>query len=168
MNNFLIELQKEADKFYKILESAKSYAPNNTIIIFDLDNTLFFSSLLPSEQRHSCLRPAVDPIVNLYYKLINLNYNIVLLSGKHSNQYNLIKENLDIMNITKYTFLILRSPSENDLSHGYYKARWRQALAREYFILASIANNDDDFVDGNTGLKFEIPNPPNYVRKSMR
>ncbi len=167
-DKYFSELNGDVFHFYQSLIQLKSYFPEKSVFIFDLDNTLTASFLLPIGTLHSRMKPAITPMVWLYNQIRALPMDIIILTGKHDYDRAYVIENLNSIGITGYRELILREPTEYNLEHWKYKANRRRELAKTYNIIGSTANNESDFQGFNTGLKFLIPNSSVYIQKNLR
>lgn len=168
MQDYFSELDRDVIHFYQALVQVKPYYPENSVFLFDLDNTLTASFLLPIGSPHSDMKPPITSMVWLYNQIKALPMEIIILSGKHDYDRTYVLENLNLIGVTGYKDLILREPAEYNLEHWKYKSIRRRQLSKIYNILGSASNDVSDFQGFNTGLRFLIPNSPTYIPKNLR
>lgn len=163
MDEFIEETNDVLQQATKTLRSLLPHLPSNSVVIFNVDNTLLERFALPPSERKGMNRPfraPFPPVVHFYHQVQQMGIPIIILTARHEYRREETIENLAIAGIQGYDDLILRQEDENNLSHAEYKAKHRHLIATTRTIIGSVSNNWDDFEGGDTGIIIKIPNWP--------
>lgn len=151
---YLSQLWLVVEQYQHVLVAMAPYKPNNSLVIFNIDDTLLFS------QNIGTIKSGLGPVIWLYHEAQRLGYGIILLTDRHTLNLEPLIQNLQAVGVTGYLQIIAHPPQQPELSRAQYKANQRALLSTNYNILASVSQNPADFgVNGssNSGLIFKLP-----------
>jgi len=146
---------------------------NNSLVIFDLDETVLWNMELVFESDFGFIPKLWDPWVmaanatciaqtcQLYHWLITHDFKVAFITGRHEYQRNATELNLQRVGLTTSTILILRQPSEDGYSAVQYKSQRRAQLAEQGWSIIGCAG--DQLSDCQGGFAGYIMKVPNYA-----
>jgi len=143
----------------------------NSAVVFDVDDTLLssyeytssigfgFSYPTWKEWIHDERLTAVPQVKKIYDWLVQKNVNIILLTGRRSDECESTYKNLMSEGFTTFDTLICRPAHESKIDAADYKPAQRKALtAKGYEIIACFGDQWSDLNGEYTGLKVKLPN----------
>ncbi|XP_074591890.1 acid phosphatase 1-like [Curcuma longa] len=109
--------------------------------------------------------PALPASLKLYGKLLELGFQIVLLTGRDENQRNVTVENLLSVGYSSWEQLILRQSDDHKKKAVVYKSERRAALEAEGFrIHGNSGDQWSDLLGWSTSTRsFKLPDPMYYI-----
>lgn len=162
------EIQKKANKAWKIFK--KIPVENNATIVVDCDDTLVssfeanakwgFGNLLAIDKdwAQNGNFPAIEPIKELYNKLIDKGFKIIILSNRPLDCLEATKKNLAQQGYTGYEKLIIRSTNSIANSQAFKNKTRKELVDQGYNIVGCIGDQETDLAGENTGVKIKLPN----------
>ena len=145
-------------------------------VVFDVDETLLsnygfykgtnftFNQDGWNAFNQACKSPAIAPVRRLYNRLRDSGFRVVIMTGRAEATRPWTQKCLEQHGITDWDKLILRGPSEVDLSADDYKSGERAALERAgYRIVASIGDQVSDMSSGSLMAGFLLPNAMYFI-----
>ena len=107
-----------------------------------------------------CTPPAIHQTVALLHYAQSRGVTIALMSGRTTAERTATIRCLDLIDVTGYRYLILRTPSEAHIPALDYKSNRRRLLERAgWRIMLSIGDQPSDLLGGYTDSGFLLPNP---------
>lgn len=166
---------------------AKLYAKNVALIgdgkdawIFDIDDTALshvsyyarnhfgampFNRTNWIEWETLAVAPALEPMLSLYYQLIDAQWSVFFLTGRDEKRRNVTEENLLRSGYSGWAELILRQEADRGLPAKVYKSAKRLELQeRGYQIWGNMGDQWSDLNGYASGERiFKVPNPMYYI-----
>lgn len=103
--------------------------------------------------------PAVPHVLSLYKHFQKLGYTIIFITERQPDEFDATERNLKDVGFTGYERLIIRSEEQCTIPYITYKGCIRATLAAQgYKIIASVSDQEQDFIGGNVGFAIKIPN----------
>ncbi len=146
-------------------------AGKKDIVVFDIDETALsnyafnkeydfgYAAGLWSEWINKAEAPAVEQVKRLYDYLISRGFGIVFLTGRKDYEYKATYKNLINAGYTKFDTLIVRNPSEYEMTALDYKSKNRTGLANRGFNIAGDVGDQYSDLEGPFhGVQVKIPN----------
>jgi len=146
-------------------------------VVFDVDDTVLstYSEMIaqdfgyiPKLNNKSVTAAAYPPIAEtqmLYNQLLNLGYKIIFLTGRRDYNLAPTKLNLQRANFPAYEMLIVRSPSQYNLTALDFKSGMRaQLVAQGYSIIGTIGDQWSDIDGNNSGYRMKVVNPCYFIQ----
>ena len=112
----------------------------------------------------ACTAPPIRQTVALLHYAQRRGVALALITGRKTPERAVTAACLERIGITGYRYLILRTPSEVDLTAAVYKAQRRQILERAGWDIAlSIGDQVSDMTGGYADHGFLLPNPLYFI-----
>ena len=118
---------------------------NNSVIIFDIDNTLI-------DKQGKC----IIPISILYYYSKMIGYIPILLTSRKECLREYTKSQLNKCGIHDYYYLLMRDNKEEDIKKFKLQSR-KEINDVGYKIIMTIGDNNWDIYGGYNGISVKIP-----------
>ncbi len=141
------------------------------VVIFDVDFTIldyfeYMKSIqfgyIPKLFHEWVLRadaPPMPHVKRLYDHCRALGYSIIFITERQPDEYEPTQKNLERVGCGIYDRLIIRSEALCQIPYITYKGCMRKGLEDEgYEVIASVSDQDQDFIGENVGLPVKIPN----------
>lgn len=163
---------KVATRYLRAIEVDRA----RDVVVFDVDDTALSSWHHMRETQFARLplaapdwflaasAPALGPVLGLYETVRDLGFRIVFVSERPAEAFESTKEALVRAGFHSFQHLVLRGARDEErgrlrLRHGEFKFEAREALVQRGFrIVASVGDQDSDFVGGHAGFAVKIPN----------
>jgi hypothetical protein len=144
-NNWILQLNKIAISNIDILRT--SVYSDNSIIIFDIDNTL-----LDSEGNR------ISAIVTLYDYIKLLEIPIAIITSRIGTKENIEKtqKQLYTNKILGYKYIYFLKPLDYDVYNFKNKAR-KDIMKKGYKIIMTIGDSDWDLYHGDNSIAVKVP-----------
>lgn len=149
---------------------------NNSLVVFDLDETVLWNMQLIFDSDYGFISKLWDPWVlssnatcieqtcQLYHWLIERDYNVAFITGRHEYQRNATALNLERIGLTSSDILILRQPDEDGMSAVEYKSGHRKKLTKQgWNIVGCIGDQLSDCQGGFAGFIMKVPNYAYFI-----
>jgi len=150
---------------------------NRSTVVFDIDDTVLSNmpeilsvdfGYIPNlwdAWVNSSAAPAIAQTVQLFNYLKQSGYYTILLTGRKDTSLVPTTNNLNNLNITGYNELILRLPSEYNLSATQYKSQRRRMLQMSgaFNIVGCIGDQISDCAGGFAGYIMKVPNYAYFI-----
>jgi len=160
-----------------VINNAQLYASaltpaNNSVWIFDVDETSLsgFSEMKSigfgyvSKLNHEWIlessAPAIPQTLALYNFVIKAGFRVIFLTGRHADEHDATAENLQKQGYNGFDKLVVRDPSEYNITAAVYKSARRTSFVLEenYNIVGCVGDQWSDLHGPYTGFKVKIPN----------
>ncbi len=149
----------------------------NDAVVFDIDETALSNYDYSKENDFGYVpdlwdkwideakAPAIKGVKHLYDYLISRGFKIVFITGRKEYQYKATYKNLVNAGYTKFDTLIVRLPSEYNLTALEYKSAQRTALVNHgYKIAGDVGDQYSDLEGPYHGITVKIPNYQYIIR----
>ena len=146
-------------------------AGKKDIVVFDIDETALsnynyskehdfgYVAELWNDWINEAKAPQVIQVKKLYDYLVSRGFGIVFLTGRKDDEYKATFKNLINAGYTKFDTLIVRRPSEYNMTALKYKSMNRTALVkRGYNIVGDVGDQYSDLEGPFHGVQVKIPN----------
>lgn len=163
------ELNKVIDDAKQKFE--KSEFKNNTVVIFDVDETALNNYELAEQMGFGYVyemnkkwnaelkAPAIPQVKELYDFLLSKGSKIIFLTGRNFYEYDVTFENLKLAGYTAFDTLITQREDEQDLSSMEFKSSKRVELTEKgYDIIGTVGDQWTDLNGAYHGIQVKIPN----------
>lgn len=165
-DNELKEVIEEAKQKFE-----KSEFNNNTVVIFDVDETALNNYELAKRMGFGYVyemnkkwnaelkAPAIPQVKELYDYLLSKGSKIIFLTGRNFFEYQVTFENLKLAGYTVFDTLITQQEDEQNLSSLEFKSNKRVELTEKgYDIIGTIGDQWTDLNGSYHGIQVKIPN----------
>jgi len=160
------EVIKDAkEKFSKVTVS------KNSVVIFDVDETALnnyglaklmdfgYVYDLNKKWNEELKAPAIPQVKDLYNYLLGRGTKIIFLTGRNTNEYEVIYKNLIQTGYTKFDTLITQREDEQNLKSMEFKSKKRTEITQQgYEIIGTVGDQWTDLNGPYTGIKIKLPN----------
>lgn len=103
--------------------------------------------------------PLMPHVKRLYDHCRALGYTIIFITERQPDEYEATRINLERVGCNDYARLIIRSEELCRIPYITYKGCMRKGLEEEgYEVVASVSDQEQDFMGENVGLPVKIPN----------
>jgi acid phosphatase len=163
------ELNNVVDK--AIAEFDKVTPAESSLVVFDIDETALsnysfdesidfgFVPDLWVKWINDAKAPATDGVKRLYDFLIKKGFKVAFVTGRMENIYAPTYKNLLNAGYVKFDTLIVRNPSENNLTALDYKSKKRVELTNKgYNVVGNVGDQYSDLEGPDHGIQVKIPN----------
>jgi acid phosphatase len=145
---------------------------NNSVWVFDIDETSLsgYTEMLSigfgyvSKLNHDWIlnasAPALPQTQMLYNQLISQGFRIVFLTGRKDTEHDATVANLKNVGYNTFDQVIVRNPSQYNLTATDYKSGVRTELVEQqgYDVVGCIGDQWSDLHGPYTGFKVKLPN----------
>jgi predicted secreted acid phosphatase len=146
--------------------------PKKLAIVLDIDETSLsnYSRMLnrnfvgEAKQIHRDIlaadAPAISPTLQLYKKAMKEGVSIFFVTGRHLSELQATRLNLVRAGFKNWAGLYLRPDTYKDSSIVSFKAKTRESISKQgYIVVATIGDQDSDLKGGYALKGFKLPNP---------
>lgn len=144
---------------------------NNSVVIFDVDETALnnyglaemmdfgYVYDLNKKWNEELKAPAIPEVKDLYEYLLDKGINIIFLTGRNSNEYDVTYKNLIQEGYTRFDTLITQSKEDQKLKSQEFKSKVRTELtSKGYEIIGAVGDQWTDLNGPYSGIRIKIPN----------
>jgi acid phosphatase len=144
---------------------------NNSVVIFDVDETALnnyglaemmdfgYVYDLNKKWNEELKAPAIPQVKDLYEYLLDKGINIIFLTGRNSNEYDVTYKNLIQEGYTRFDTLITQSKEDQKLKSQEFKSKVRTELtSKGYEIIGAVGDQWTDLNGPYSGIRIKIPN----------
>jgi acid phosphatase len=144
---------------------------NNSVVIFDIDETALnnydlaemmdfgYVYDLNRKWNEELKAPAIPQVKDLYEYLLDKGINIIFLTGRNSNEYDVTYKNLIQEGYTRFDTLITQSKEDQKLKSQEFKSKVRTELtSKGYEIIGAVGDQWTDLNGPYSGIRIKIPN----------
>lgn len=144
---------------------------NNSVVIFDVDETALnnyglaemmdfgYVYDLNKKWNEELKAPAIPQVKDLYEYLLDKGINIIFLTGRNSNEYDVTFKNLIQAGYSEFDTLITQSKEDQKLKSQEFKSKVRTELtSKGYEIIGTVGDQWTDLNGPYSGIRIKIPN----------
>jgi acid phosphatase len=163
------ELNKVIDKAITGFDNIKTI--DSSLVVFDIDETALsnysfdesidfgFVPDLWKKWIDDAKAPATDGVKRLYDFLVKKGFKVAFVTGRMEEYYTPTYKNLLNAGYAKFDTLIVRNPSENNLTALDYKSKKRVELTNKgYNVVGDVGDQYSDLEGPDHGIQVKIPN----------
>ncbi|KAG9456498.1 hypothetical protein H6P81_001006 [Aristolochia fimbriata] len=179
-DRYAADSARVADDAYAFASAVDVAGDGRDVWIFDIDETLLsnlpyyedhqfggelFNETAFNEWAYQGRAPPLPASLKLYNELLQLGFQIVLLTGRAEDQRNSTVDNLLFAGYSSWERLILRGEGDLGIPAVSYKSRKRQELiADEFRIHGNSGDQWSDLLGWPMATRsFKLPNPMYYI-----
>lgn len=170
------ESGKYDEEMYAVIKDAKEKfseieISKNSVVIFDVDETALnnyglaklmdfgYVYDLNKKWNEEVKAPAIKQVKELYNYLIDRGVNIIFLTGRNFNEYEVTYKNLIRAGFTKFDTLITQREDEQNLKSMEFKSKKRKGLTQQgYEIIGTVGDQWTDLNGPYSGIQIKVPN----------
>ena len=152
-------------------EFAKIDAKNNSLVIFDIDETSLsnyqfgldyefgYNEQIWTEWVSKEKATAIKQVKDLYDMLISKGFKVAFITGRNTSHYESTRVNLINQGYTEFDTLITKKLDELKISAVKYKSTERTRLVQKgYEIVGTIGDQFSDLQGPYHGIQVKLPN----------